>query len=183
VQQRNQAGWLKRAVRTWPVPGLLLVLFTLFGALVQAGVVAPKFTSTGSGEDGDTYSVSLTNTSWLSWTVTGARLAGGGVSRVLPDESSVGLGEIYLGKPVAFPGKLPAVSTPVEVATGQSITLTLVRMHTPECKQDFSTTEDPEKIATELASHAIVVPAVVSVATPFGSRKIDTNFNLSYGCP
>ena len=58
----NKAGHdLKKLLRPWSIAGMALVILTLFGGLVEAGVVAPKFTTPGTGSEGNTYSNTIEN--------------------------------------------------------------------------------------------------------------------------
>jgi hypothetical protein len=187
VEQGNQASRLRRFTSFWPLVGLLLVLFTVFGGLVQAGEIAPKFElPSGGGIAGGTYLVSVRNLSWRSWTITGVNLAGGHPIRRLPDGSTVALGASYRGMPSVLLEYATEqhVAMPFTVGDGQWLTLTLVRSHAPNCKPVLpQTPKEMQRYNAAVDSLSIDVPVSISVGTPLGSRNITTTFNLIYGCP
>ena len=173
---------LKRFLRPWSIAGVVLVLLTLFGGLVEAGVVAPKFTVPGTGSEGSTYSNIIENSSLRSWTITAIRLAGGQKSSKLADGSTVRVGHLYPGE--MPPGSLPIVAIPFEFGAGQSVTLTLVRAHVPYCRPPpLNTNGDMQRFDAAIRNDLVDVPVDVSVSTPLGTRDVPVDFDFSYGCP
>jgi hypothetical protein len=180
----NKAGHdLKRLLRPWSIAGTVLVLLTLFGGLVEAGVVMPKFTVPGTGSEGSTYSNIIENSSWRSWTITAIRLADGQRSSKLGDGSTVRLGDLYPGE--VPPGNSPPiVAMPYELGAGQSVTLTLVRAHVSKCKNPpLQTSRQLQRFQADIAKDLVDIPVEVSVATPLGTRDVPVDFDFSFGCP
>jgi hypothetical protein len=184
VEQGSHDSWLRRFTKPWSILGLLLVLFTVFGGVVQSGAILPKFVSPGAGNVGNRYLVSITNSSWRSWTITHVNLAGGQPTRRLPDGSTLEMSASYRGEPDFVFGKAPQeVSLPFDLGKGQTLTFSLVRSHAPSCKTALQTSKEIQRFEAEASKDSIDVPLAMSVATPLGSRNVGTAFNLTYGCP
>ena len=119
----------------------LAVLFVVvvFGALVQTGVLMPKFrdgNEGGSSSEGlaEVSANTVENQSLRSWTITGMQLPQG-KTESLPDGSTVHIGGIYRGPDVnpVLQGQSPAQATPLTIGPGQQFTVKLVRDFPPAC--------------------------------------------------
>jgi hypothetical protein len=154
-----------------------LVGFTLFGALVQSGILAPNFRQLGTGGQLGTASVTgnLENVSWRSWTMTGIHLADPRSPVVLPDKSTVAIGPVYLGLPWLTGGKLarPAVF-PLLVKPGQQVFVTLVKRHVKNCGQPTNLVVHPDEYN---------VPVDLAFSTPIGTKSVVATLVVDYGCP
>jgi hypothetical protein len=154
-----------------------LVALTLFGALVQSGILAPNFRQLGTGGQLGTASVTgnLENVSWRSWTMTGIHLTDPRSPVVLPDKSTVTIGPVYLGQPWITGGKLARPGAfPLVVRPGQQVFVTLVRAHLKNCGQPTNSVVHPD---------GYNVPIDLAFSTPIGTRTVVATLVVDYGCP
>ena len=183
---RDRVRWRHIAV-------VVLFIGVVFGALVQAGVLMPKF-GVGSGGTGGTssdgssqavYANTVENQSLRSWTIIGLGLPQGRTES-LPDGSKVHIGGVYRGADVmnVLQGHSPALVPPLTIGPGQQLTVTLVREFPPACRKPI----DPRSLAQFRnleAGHPPPphdLPAVIAISTPLGSRTVATTFSVTYGC-
>jgi hypothetical protein len=165
----------------------------VFGALVQAGVLMPKFKDGNDGAGGTTSSSveqaidahTVENQSLRSWTITGLQFPTGR-SESLPDGSTVHIGGVYQGANLdsVVQGNSRAVTPPLTIGPGQQITVKLVRDFPPVCRQRVV----PRSLAQIHRLEAVRFPQLhdlsvdIVVRTPLGSRMVATTFSVVYGC-
>jgi hypothetical protein len=187
VELRSYGKSLGQIIRPTRALGALLLLFTLFAALVQSGAITPKLVSPGSGTVGDNiYSVTVENVSWRNWTITRVHLADGPKSKELPDGSTLELGDLYRGQPLAMYSAWAEqrISTPVSLGKGKTFTVAFTRIHEPACKPaSQQTKEEVETYEAQVTKLTVDVPVTLVVTTPLGSRNVMTNVSLVSGCP
>jgi len=181
---------LKRFLRPWLLAAAALFAVCAFGALVQAGLLAPHFGESLSGRGGfgtgnlPAYTTTLRNESWRSWTLTSIRLANGKSTQDLPDGSSVQLAGVLHGQLGIGSAQAPEL-LPMSVGPDQQFTVVLVQHHQRSCSQPLTSQSNAQtqRYVAALQSLQYRVPVAIDVSTPLGTRSITMNFDISYGCP
>lgn len=169
----------RRQGRAWhtAAAGVLLAV-AVFAAVVQGGVLAPKFEPSGSGtalsaSNGSTYLV-LQNVSWRSWTISGVGFATDQSPKVL---ASVRTGALSVHRGRSGTG--PAIAG-LTVEPGQTFSVDLVQRHRvcPEPGANLTTAQF-ERFAQTVNNNRKNVLALISVVTPFGTRTVGATFTTT----
>lgn len=156
--------------RLWLVAGLAVALVALGGS-IQAGLLAPQFRLL-PGEEGvdNAWFDTIQNVSWRTWTITGVHLANG-ASSALVSGRVIRL-SLHDGQAPADGRVGPALSRLV-VGPGHEFNLKLTNFGVT-CKVPLHQLESPSFVS-RLPS-AVVLSAVIEVATPFGVRGTEYRF-------
>jgi hypothetical protein len=181
---------LKRFARPWPLAATALMALTIFGASVQMGLLVPHFGNPLGGQSGfatSNYSaatVTLTNESWRSWTLTSVHLDNGRTTQLLPNGSPVQLEISHL---VTLDWFRPQHygTVPLSVGPGRQFTLVLVQRHQPICPGASFFHDSGAQFQRYIAGLESVhyrVPVAVDVRTPLGTRSVITTFLLGDSC-
>jgi len=147
------------AARRWRVAACVALLsVVMFGALVQAGILAPALGSHSGGVEGGVGYVSIDNQSPRAWTViarfpngTDVERFEGGTLRVILDRTE------REGVPANPAGQLT-------VQPGQQFVV-YVTLHHVRCPSDKTQVPNP--------------PVVLRVATPIGTKTIPESITVS----
>ena len=172
----------RRSLRLVGAIGLVTV--TVVGALSQGGVLVPRFRDIGSGAStgASTESVvseDIENVSPRSWTITGVHFTDQTAARMLPD---VHLVELGLQPQNDIPSFTEHLSQRLRVSPGQYFDVTLLEKES-DCPSHFfpSNPGQIERLKSSPQNHQRSIPATLTVATPLGTRSIDTTLSLSCG--
>jgi|HubBroStandDraft_1064217.scaffolds.fasta_scaffold30344_4 hypothetical protein len=147
------------------VAGCALFAALALGGLVQAGVLAPVIRGGSEGGGNGSYFVSMSNQSWVAFTVREVRFSGGGVSRTLPGGGSATLA-LY-PTPALAAGGTGAVQS-VTVGGDQSFGLG-IKLRKPGCEASTG-----PAAATKLTIE-------FGVSTPLGTRDVEAAITVA--CP
>ena len=171
------AAYGGRFGRGWGVAAAATFLaVVIFGALSQGGLLTPQFRGNGGGVSGGSISNTLQNVSWRPWTVTGIHLA--------DKKSTLALRDVKVVRLSLYPvSDSPYSGPPVRrltVAPGQTFSVNLEEKLS-DCPPvpPIATTAQMNQYLTSPANHEHDIPAVITVATPLGTRTIGTTFTFS----
>jgi hypothetical protein len=166
------------------VGGIGLLVVTVIGALSQGGVLVPGFRDNGSGGTSGSSTASLVaedfeNVSPRSWTITGVHFSDPAAVRKLSDVRIIAVGAQPQDTGPSFPEPLHQRLT---VSPGQYFDVGFLEKES-DCPSQSSVRNaaQEQRLASSPRNHQRSIPAVVTVATPLGTRSIDTTLSMSCG--
>jgi hypothetical protein len=174
------ASRFRRLGRSWhAASAVVLVAVTVFAATIQGGVLAPRFETVGGGTGGDArvanYYSAFQNVSWRAWTITGVQVADSGSTRAQDNGQGIAV-SVRRGTD----GQGPALQR-LTVGPGQRFTVDLVeRRQICHLPPGYRTSAQVVQYNLSRFEHKPRIPTVIAVATPFGTRTLDTTFRV--GC-
>jgi hypothetical protein len=183
---------VRERLTAWNIAVVILFVVVVFGAIVQTGVLIPKFRDEGergtiSEGFSQIYANTVANQSLRSWTITGLQLPAG-TTVSMSDGSTVHIGGIYRGTVPnpALQGNSPNFAPsltfgrrqqlPLTIGPGQELTVTLVQKPAPTCRPVIMP-RDPKHWP-----HPHNLPAAIAISTPIGSRTVGTTFKVNNMC-
>jgi hypothetical protein len=163
-----------------------LLVLVAFGALLQAGVLAPKLHNASSGgggplaDGGSFYGNILQNVSWPSWTVTGVHLSGKRTTQTLRGGGTV---EVGLAPGTIFgPGSppVPPLQMPrLTVRPGQEFSVVLFHHQRCPAPPSFANIAAAQSWQRAHPQPTFDVKAYIDLGTALGQQTITTTFHVS----
>ena len=166
-----------------PLAALGLIPVTVLAATLQAGVLAPQFHQTVGGGPAPAEAVTLENTSWRSWHLTGVVIAGRDSDHAVIDGRLVRL-SLRAGSLVGAGGTRRRSPAVLDVAPGRQFTVRLANAD-PGCSLPAAVLRERRRMAAyeqERLHLQTPVTALVNVDTAFGPRALTVPFRVS-PCP